>query len=62
MAFLFHVLAILELQTYNKTLKRFFGFHSRRYLAYEMISRRKGGFVGVVSIFRDLVQLLLVTC
>lgn len=49
----FHPLAKLEMQTYNKTLKRFKGVQSKLFLAYEIRGKRKGKFVGVsVSILR----------
>jgi len=40
------IYTILEIQTYNKTLKRFFGVHSGYYLACEIRGKRKGKIVG----------------
>ncbi|XP_073238866.1 putative fibroblast growth factor 1 [Porites lutea] len=37
---------ILEIQTYNKTLKRFLGVHCGCYLAYEDRGKRRGKFIG----------------
>jgi len=48
----FHPLAKLERQTYNKTLKRFKGIGSKLFLACEITDKRRGKFMGVnVSIF-----------
>ena len=46
----------MEIQTYNKTLKRFFGVHSGYYLACEIRGKRKGKIVGQVSTIQVLPQ------
>lgn len=41
------IYSILERQTYNKTLKRFKGVHSKLFLACEIREKRRGRFMGV---------------
>ncbi|KAJ7333622.1 hypothetical protein OS493_017165 [Desmophyllum pertusum] len=40
----------LEMQSYNRTLKRFKGIHSEYFLACEIRNRRRGIFIGVRSL------------
>ena len=42
--------AVLEIQSYSSKLKRFLGFYSNHFLAYEVKGKRKGKFTGEVSI------------
>lgn len=47
------IYTIIEIQSYNKTLKRFLGVHTGYYLAYEIRSKRKGKFIGLKKLGND---------
>jgi len=54
----FHPLAKLERQTYNKTLKRFKGIQSKLFLACEIREKRRGKFVGVTVSISGVLSVL----
>lgn len=56
-SFFFYPSAKLEMQSYNKTLKRFKGILSQNFLACELRGRKRGRFIGRVSIKRNIPSL-----